>query len=703
MRGVLKIGLIVLILFAVLGFAAYKVAGPVGLIGFIVVIVALFFLGKKFAGAALGKLLTAPFQMKGAVLRGAKVRVHQVTETSGPVRRVTMGNQRDDDRESDAESRGGRRFFLVEVTVTPPGEDSGAFKSWEPGSLVLVPVGTSKRDIGNLNEDQQAQVQSYDLWEGTRFLHSDSEDDETAVEGEQRLRLLFSAGKNLTKVKFQYYLEFFGELDLPAASSEPLAAPPLAPPISGGTSGDDVPGAIAIDLAPVLPVNRAAVSAAGKLTTRLREEGELIGGSEDSPLYKISAAKVEGEDHLPDPPGQLRPEDLVTQVKVGQSNVKKLTQALNLTALEPIPQGGQANIAAAMATKVAEQKKSTSHLKWLSATAQQLDEAEAAERAQRDQGISPPAGAAPGPQKPRMTTRTIIPPAPKTNASLVAAAARSAAQLNERPAPAPQPVLIEDEPAVAVAEPVLAEVPVAAPVPILPEIPTPRPPAGPVGAVALPEPPGGVTGSVGMAGTVIRAPLKPGVIQAATAAPSSPGLAASTLPAGAYGLPKLAEEDRPAPITAREESIFEEPAPVEVLAETTFDEVEPEPEFTSEPEPVPQFEEEVPSMLFAEVESEPLGSNTFAGPDIDPDELAAAVVADSSGEFVLPPGAKVSAEEMRVPAYYLVVNGPPEGPYSLENLFNRLADGTLQLTDFTWKEGMPEWVSIETVLSEISE
>src|SRR5258708_6546068 len=80
---------------------------------------------------ALPRLLKAPFRAKGAVLRGATVRVHSAERTRAPA----VGSSGED--EAGAADRGPREHYRIEVTITPrPAE--GPFRLWAPGELVLV-------------------------------------------------------------------------------------------------------------------------------------------------------------------------------------------------------------------------------------------------------------------------------------------------------------------------------------------------------------------------------------------------------------------------------------------------------------------------------------------------------------------------------------------------------------------------------------
>jgi len=48
--------------------------------------------------------------------------------------------------------------------------------------------------------------------------------------------------------------------------------------------------------------------------------------------------------------------------------------------------------------------------------------------------------------------------------------------------------------------------------------------------------------------------------------------------------------------------------------------------------------------------------------------------------------------------YYLARNGQQQGPYSIEDLQRMVASGSASAADLVWKEGMPSWVPLQSVI-----
>ena len=150
-------------------------------------------------------LFTAPFRMKGAVLKGAAAEVHSVVPTARPA--LEVGAE---------ESNGGaaaaaRRYFWLDVTVRPTGRSEG-FQHWEPGELQLVRP-ESRLDPHEADEGEDAcEVKRLEVQQEGSF----QEDEGWKLPGPQRLRLLLAVQPGVTGLKFRYYFEEFGEVHLPA-------------------------------------------------------------------------------------------------------------------------------------------------------------------------------------------------------------------------------------------------------------------------------------------------------------------------------------------------------------------------------------------------------------------------------------------------------------------------------------------------------
>ncbi|HYG78478.1 MAG TPA: hypothetical protein VEK08_25990 [Planctomycetota bacterium] len=143
-------------------------------------------------------LFTLPFKAKGAVLRGASVRVNDVTSSAAPAR-----------EESGAEppETPERDFYLLDVTITPE-PAKGQFRLWEPGDLALVKAGSK---AGNDDAEPEGEIENIQVWKDGAFVS----DEEYKYEGEQRLRLLAGVQRGVKELSFRYYFEIFGIIKLP--------------------------------------------------------------------------------------------------------------------------------------------------------------------------------------------------------------------------------------------------------------------------------------------------------------------------------------------------------------------------------------------------------------------------------------------------------------------------------------------------------
>lgn len=156
---------------------------------------------------ALVGVFTAPFKMKGAVLKGAAAEVHSVVPTDMPASEVGA-----------EETNGGgaaatRRFFWLDVTVRPTGRSEG-FQHWEPGELQLVkPESRLNPHDSDADEGEDAcEVRRLEVQHEGTF----QEDEGWKFPGPQRLRLLLAVQPGVSGLKFRYYFEEFGEVRLPA-------------------------------------------------------------------------------------------------------------------------------------------------------------------------------------------------------------------------------------------------------------------------------------------------------------------------------------------------------------------------------------------------------------------------------------------------------------------------------------------------------
>jgi hypothetical protein len=191
-----------------------------GLLAVLAILAGLFYLAYLLVGKSFKRLLMAPFVAKGAVLRKAKAQVHSIREARHQnvkdVRRARLEAEAEEGEDVEDEDvlPPHLRYFTLDVTIRPT-FPAKSFTLWEPAELLLVPF---HADDNKLDEDTENQgyVEHCEIYEDGKFVDRDVQ----KLEGRQRVRLLFSIPQGLRRVKFRYYFESFGQLELPEPGAE---------------------------------------------------------------------------------------------------------------------------------------------------------------------------------------------------------------------------------------------------------------------------------------------------------------------------------------------------------------------------------------------------------------------------------------------------------------------------------------------------
>lgn len=157
----------------------------------------------------LPRLLKMPFRAKGAVLRGAGVRVHSIERTVAPAAASP------DEDEGD---RGPREHYRLDVTITPR-PATGSFRLWEPGELCLVGPAAKANDPDA--DDSAGEVRAIEVEQDGHFLA----DEGMKYGGPQRLRLVVAVPPGQRRLRFRYYFEIIGDVALPAPTSAVFRRP----------------------------------------------------------------------------------------------------------------------------------------------------------------------------------------------------------------------------------------------------------------------------------------------------------------------------------------------------------------------------------------------------------------------------------------------------------------------------------------------
>ncbi len=165
-----------------------------------------YFIVKLLIGAAIRRLFSAPFKMKGKALSGAIVELHGYEWTDAPVHDNDSGDDSDDDFEDD-EPEVPRRYVWLDLTITPPDRSEG-FTAWEPGELMLAPANLEISGLDSLDacfgvHDVRVLVEGVE-----------QEDDEGKYGGPQRIKLLVGLPHDVSEFCLVYYFEQFGRFQL---------------------------------------------------------------------------------------------------------------------------------------------------------------------------------------------------------------------------------------------------------------------------------------------------------------------------------------------------------------------------------------------------------------------------------------------------------------------------------------------------------
>ena len=148
----------------------------------------------------LARLLKAPFKAKGAVLRGAHAEIHSIERIEPP--------------RADGPADEPREYYRLAVTITPH-TPAGPFTLWEPGELLIVRAGTRP---GEPDDDESAGDVSQIEVEHDGQLHPD---EGMKYPGPQRLRMTIAMKPGQRALRFRYYFEVFGTIELPAPDLRP--------------------------------------------------------------------------------------------------------------------------------------------------------------------------------------------------------------------------------------------------------------------------------------------------------------------------------------------------------------------------------------------------------------------------------------------------------------------------------------------------
>ncbi len=176
----------------------------------------------------LRKVAEGMFTRKSATLRGATVEVHAVRPASMPKQARDELEQFIDTNDADRErgatpDYGNYQWCEVEATVFPPAGDTATFAAWDVASLVLVPIDAPKLEFLGGDDSETPQFDLLDV----RVVADGSASQPVGegFAGPQRLRFTVGVPRGTRLLKFQYFFEQFGRVELPSTLGLPPAKP----------------------------------------------------------------------------------------------------------------------------------------------------------------------------------------------------------------------------------------------------------------------------------------------------------------------------------------------------------------------------------------------------------------------------------------------------------------------------------------------
>lgn len=220
--GKLLFVLLLLLLFVLMALPVllYQWLGWMGLPLAILFVLLLGWLLKMSAGHITKQLFMMPFKAKGAVLRDAQTRVHAVTPAAPPESAPDFQTARPDEMSNDEwaaiqaeedkmrRERAARRYYHVDVTITPRAPSGSGFTMWEPGELLLAPPDVKSAGLDDDQEEVGA-IEDVEIWQDGAWHEKEDE----KYHGPLRVKLLVGILPEITRARFRYYFEVFGEVE----------------------------------------------------------------------------------------------------------------------------------------------------------------------------------------------------------------------------------------------------------------------------------------------------------------------------------------------------------------------------------------------------------------------------------------------------------------------------------------------------------
>jgi hypothetical protein len=96
--------------------------------------------------------------------------------------------------------------------------------------------------------------------------------------------------------------------------------------------------------------------------------------------------------------------------------------------------------------------------------------------------------------------------------------------------------------------------------------------------------------------------------------------------------------------------------------------------------------------------SHALSNRTLGQDDEQPEEHMMASQQSGTPEPDASQSGEAQPRSLRDAEFFIVEHGESAGPYSFAEVMRRLEQGDLRMTDFTWAEGLPQWMPLSELL-----
>lgn len=207
--GIIRLILIGVVVYILVSSLLIFYYGIWGLLASLLLLSIVFQVGKRLAGKMLLNLFTTPFRAKGAVLKNADVRVLSVTPAPTP-RHEQIVDAPTGLEDAEVGAGGSHDWYYLDVTITPQ-PSPGPFTVWEPSEMALVGPNANPTPLED-DGSELGTIHSVQIWQDGDWQR----DSIGKYEGPQRLKLHIGVRSGERRLRFRYYFEIFGHIELPA-------------------------------------------------------------------------------------------------------------------------------------------------------------------------------------------------------------------------------------------------------------------------------------------------------------------------------------------------------------------------------------------------------------------------------------------------------------------------------------------------------